>query len=213
MDFRISQEQKLILETVRDFVRTELMPLEEDLQKAELEGWGHAFPREETTKDESRRHMEGDIASASARYSIALGEQYNVRDPYGSLARAAMQEYAMFHRRQEQMRDEIAKEKDPGKRREIELKREIEGCDYMAITSERLSGMSAVITGRENAPQAVLDRERAAAYQDRGRELREVRSRASGLRLVEGLARQIRGKFEVTRTPSRCSLHFRRGDL
>jgi acyl-CoA dehydrogenase len=51
MDFRISQEQKLILETVRDFVRTELMPLEEDLQKAELEGWGHAFPRDETTKE------------------------------------------------------------------------------------------------------------------------------------------------------------------
>jgi acyl-CoA dehydrogenase len=51
MDFRISQEQKLILETVRDFVRTELMPLEEALQKAELEGWGHAFPREETAKE------------------------------------------------------------------------------------------------------------------------------------------------------------------
>ncbi len=50
MDFRVSQEQKLILETVRDFVRTELMPLEDELQKAELEGWGHAFPREETTK-------------------------------------------------------------------------------------------------------------------------------------------------------------------
>ncbi len=51
MDFRISQEQKLILETVRDFVRTELMPLEEDLQRAELAGWGHTFPDEETTRE------------------------------------------------------------------------------------------------------------------------------------------------------------------
>jgi acyl-CoA dehydrogenase len=51
MDFRISQEQKLILETVRDFVRTELMPLEEELQKAELAGSGHRYPGEEKTRE------------------------------------------------------------------------------------------------------------------------------------------------------------------
>jgi acyl-CoA dehydrogenase len=50
MDFRISQEQKLILETVRDFVRTELMPLEPDMQAAELDGQGHKYPDESTTK-------------------------------------------------------------------------------------------------------------------------------------------------------------------
>ena len=46
MDFRITQEQKLILETVRDFVRTELMPLEAELQKAEIAGRGHMYPDE-----------------------------------------------------------------------------------------------------------------------------------------------------------------------
>src|SRR5258708_29262439 len=51
MDFRISQEQKLILETVRDFVRTELMPLEEELQKAELAGWGHKYPDDAKTTE------------------------------------------------------------------------------------------------------------------------------------------------------------------
>src|ERR1700674_1550720 len=50
--------------------------------------------RDATAKDEARRHIEGEITSASARYSIALGEQYDVRDPYVSLARAAMSEYA-----------------------------------------------------------------------------------------------------------------------
>lgn len=49
MDFRLSQEEKLILETVRNFVRSELMPLEPELQKAEIEGWGHKFPDAETT--------------------------------------------------------------------------------------------------------------------------------------------------------------------
>jgi len=42
-----------------------------------------------------------------------------------------------------------------------------------------------------------------------GFDLQAVRSRASGLRLVEGLSRQLRGRFEVSRTPaSRCSLRF-----
>jgi len=36
-----------------------------------------------------------------------------------------------------------------------------------------------------------------------------VRGRASGLRLVEGLSRQLRGQFEVTRSPaSRCTVRF-----
>jgi PAS domain S-box-containing protein len=47
-----------------------------------------------------------------------------------------------------------------------------------------------------------------------GFDLQAVRGRSSGLRLVEGLSRQIRGHFEVTRTPtSRCTLRFHRGDL
>src|SRR5262249_3654350 len=47
-----------------------------------------------------------------------------------------------------------------------------------------------------------------------GFDLPAVRGRASGLRLVEGLSRQIRGRFDVTRTPTtRCTLRFHRGDL
>jgi PAS domain S-box-containing protein len=42
-----------------------------------------------------------------------------------------------------------------------------------------------------------------------GFDLESVRRRASGLALVEGLARQLRGKFEVTQTPAtRCILRF-----
>jgi PAS domain S-box-containing protein len=47
-----------------------------------------------------------------------------------------------------------------------------------------------------------------------GFDLQAVRGRSSGLRLVEGLSRQIRGHFDVTRTPAtRCTLRFQRGDL
>jgi PAS domain S-box-containing protein len=43
-----------------------------------------------------------------------------------------------------------------------------------------------------------------------GFNLQSVQQRSSGLRLVQGLARQLGGKFEVTRTPAtRCSLRFR----
>jgi PAS domain S-box-containing protein len=47
-----------------------------------------------------------------------------------------------------------------------------------------------------------------------GFDLQAVRGRSSGLRLVEGLSRQIRGQFEVRRTPAtRCVLRFHRGEL
>lgn len=42
-----------------------------------------------------------------------------------------------------------------------------------------------------------------------GFDIEAVRNRSSGLLLVQGLARQLRGRFEVTRAPAtRCNLHF-----
>ncbi len=48
MDFRLSPEQKMILETVRSFVQSELMPLEAEMQEAELAGHGNEYPDLET---------------------------------------------------------------------------------------------------------------------------------------------------------------------
>jgi len=50
MDFRITEEQKLILQTVREFIKTELMPLEQELVQAELRGEGDKFPDRETVR-------------------------------------------------------------------------------------------------------------------------------------------------------------------
>ena len=45
-----------------------------------------------------------------------------------------------------------------------------------------------------------------------GFHLQSVQRRSSGLALVQGLARQLRGEFEVTRTPAtRCSVWFQQG--
>jgi PAS domain S-box-containing protein len=41
-----------------------------------------------------------------------------------------------------------------------------------------------------------------------GFDLDAVVRRSSGLQLVQGLARQLRGRFEVQRSPTRCVLHF-----
>jgi hypothetical protein len=130
----------------------------------------------ETVRDEARRQSEGEVANASARYSIALADNYDIRDPYGSLACAAMKEYGSFIREQEVLRRQMMQESDPVKRRGIDLRKQIEAHDYMAITSQRLAGISATISGREDAPQARLDRARAAAYGERSAELRKERS-------------------------------------
>ncbi|MDA8345446.1 MAG: acyl-CoA dehydrogenase family protein [Thermaerobacter sp.] len=50
MDFRLTPEQKMILETVRSFVKTDLLPLEVEMQTAELAGKGHEYPDRETVR-------------------------------------------------------------------------------------------------------------------------------------------------------------------
>lgn len=49
MDFSLSPEQRMILDTVREFVRRELIPLEREMQRAEMEG--RVFPDQETLRN------------------------------------------------------------------------------------------------------------------------------------------------------------------
>ncbi len=117
----------------------------------------------------------GDISDAGTRYSAALG---NARggNVYETLANAALAEGAAFKKEQEGLRKEAAAEKDPDKRALIDMRRQIEAHEYMAVTSQRLAGISAAIAGRDNNPISNNDREQAAAHQARAKELREERS-------------------------------------
>lgn len=129
----------------------------------------------ERQQKDADRAAAGDITDAQNRYAQALGSTYSIRDPYGSLANAAMVEYASFHRQQDALRKEAAAEQDPDKRRLVELRREIEGHEYMAITSERLAGISRAITMGDNAG-ARRDDERAKAYTAMAAEKRQERT-------------------------------------
>lgn len=123
--------------------------------------------------EERAKAAEGEIRDAGNRYRVALGENYDMRDPYGSLARAAMSEYAAFIRDREKLDGQIAKTDDPHERKALELRKEIEGADYMAITSRRIAGQSEAIAGHRNTEEAVKFRERASEYEDRSKDLRE----------------------------------------
>lgn len=48
MDFSLTPEQKMLVEMTREFVKRELMPLEREVQRAEIEG--RRFPDEETLR-------------------------------------------------------------------------------------------------------------------------------------------------------------------
>jgi hypothetical protein len=155
-------------------------------QQREAEAEEARKHEQERRKADERRAAEGDIASASDRYDQALGRNYDVRDPYASLARAAMTEWATFKRQQEDLRKEIAAAKDPQEREALQLRQKIEGCEYMAVTSQRLSEISEVTGGGKDAPQAVLDRERAQAWQDQANQLREQRAQQQAEREKQG---------------------------
>lgn len=144
----------------------------EDAQKRQAEEARQEEERKRQAKEQDKAD-EGEVRNAGDRYRIALGQEYDVKDPYGSLARAAMAEYGAFIRDRERLAQQIAQEQDAEARQALELRKEIEANDYMAITSHRIAGQSEIITGRHDSEEAVRFRERAAEYEAQSKELRQ----------------------------------------
>jgi hypothetical protein len=116
---------------------------------------------------------EGPIREAGARYGQALGQHYDMRDPYASLAKAAMAEYAAFRRDREAYDRQIAKTADPLERQTLDLRKRIEGAEYLAMTGDRIAVQSEIITGRLNSDEAKIQRARATDYRVQAQDLRQ----------------------------------------
>ena len=122
--------------------------------------------------EEASRLSHGEITDAQARYAKSLGDSYDPSSPYRSLARAAMDEYGTFMEQQTALTRAAAAEADPDKRRLIELRKEIEGNEYLALGSARLVLISEVVTGNLYRPG---DYEKAVQEaKERGEEPREL---------------------------------------
>lgn len=147
-------------------------------QKERLEAYEAAVARyveesRQRSHQPETRSREGEIRNAHSRYGQVLGQHYNMRDPYESLARSAMAEYGAFLRDRENLDRQIAKTVDPVERRRLELRKEIEAAEYMSLTSERIAGQSEIIVGKMNSPEAVKHRERAKHFQEQAQALRK----------------------------------------
>jgi hypothetical protein len=116
---------------------------------------------------------EGPIRNAGERYSQALGQHYDVRDHYATLAKSAMAEHAAFRRDQADYDKQIAKTADPAQRQVLDLRKRIEGADYLAITGDRIAAQSEIITGRRNSAEALYERGKAADYRIQAQDLRQ----------------------------------------
>ena len=163
-----------LVEQAREMVQLEEahQRLEEYRQQQEQEQEAAKARRQERDKEGSS-YQEGEIRDAHSRYGQALGQHYDIRNPYGSLARVSMAEYGAFLKDRENLNQQIAQEKDPAARERLEQRKQIESADYMAITSHRIAAQSECITGRSNSEEAQKQRGRAEAYQKESKELRE----------------------------------------
>lgn len=122
--------------------------------------------------DRQGYYREGDIRNPHSRYGQALAKHYTPFNPYESLARSAMTEYGSFLQDRENLDRQIARTEDPTERRRLEMRKEIESAEYMAITSNRIAGQSEIIVGKMNSPEAIKQRERAKAFQEQASALR-----------------------------------------
>ncbi len=148
------------------------------------------------------------VTDARIRYAQARGENYDRHNPYASLARAATAEHAVFQKQQQELDKQITLERNPQRRRLLELRKEIEGCDYMAVTSERLARQSEFIAGRTDSEEALQQRAKARLYQDRSEELRDQRDRSS-TEMQERFIERLHGQ-ETERERNRRSFDLER---
>lgn len=129
--------------------------------------------QEQEKRDQAARDAQaGEIADAQNRHRIALGHHYDIRDPYGSMARAGMEEYATFIKQQDELRRQISSEQDVERRDQLELRRKVEANEYTALLCDRNAGHSVVISGRTDDHQAELDRQRAQEHRNFAQEQR-----------------------------------------
>ena len=164
--------------------RQEAQAKEMQLQQQRFNEYRASLNRmaEEARRAEAQRAYEAEQAAAAKelfirdsgmRYGQALAQHYDIRDPYGSLARSAMAEYGAFLRDRENIDRLIARATDPMERKALELQKKIEAAEYMAITSNRIAAQSEIIVGRRNSEEAVYQRTRAEAFQKEAKELRK----------------------------------------
>ena len=184
-----AEEMKLQQQRLEDYKRA----ITKQAEEARLE------EERRKQKDAAARAREGEVRNPNYRYGMALAQHYDIRDPYGSLARSAMAEYGSFLRDRENLDRQIAKATDPVERQKLEIRREIESAEYMAITSQRIAGQSEIITGRLNSPDALRQRERAEGFQKQAQALRReyreiVSSKDQGQETASPGQREERGQ-------------------
>jgi PAS domain S-box-containing protein len=141
-------------------------------------------------------------AAQRVLYSTADATRFSAQEFLGSVCEAAQQAFPADVK--------IVYEAIPG-----ELSNDIAMPLALILNELLTNAVKYAINGREKGTIRVgltKEGEEFALYVEDdgpGFDLDAVRSNLSGLRLVQGLARQIRGRFEVTRKPAnRCTLYF-----
>jgi hypothetical protein len=154
----------------------------------------NAEEQKKKERDVWRQPLGEEIADAKSRWAQACDVYGNMRDPDSSMAAAARAEGAQFRKEQETLRQAEARESDPAKRELLQLRRHIEASEYMALTSERMEGVSKFLSGRPGSEseeyykaEAGKYREIAAAEREKMSELRELMDGKNLDKLHEGL--------------------------
>ena len=166
-DAQVMQQQQDRLKADRDAQQRHALWLESQEKTAR-----EARQAEQRLKEEQDKAPEGSLRNPGARYAQAL-QDYDPRSPYQSLAKAAIAEHAAFKVEQATLSRQIESATDPKQREALELRKKIEGYDYLVITGERIAGQSLVITGRPDNQDRLRTLENVAKYRDEAKALRE----------------------------------------
>jgi len=122
-----------------------------------------------------------------AEEEVAIGNVVDAIGQNASLGRAAMAEHAGYLSDRENLSRQIAQAANPEVRRALEVRKDIEKADYVALTSDRIARQSYVITGNKGpnsefdkfTKQAEYNRQHATELRQQWRELTQPEPKRS----------------------------------
>jgi hypothetical protein len=153
------------------------------------------------------RTKETDITDAAERFAKAAAERFDIRRPEASLSETVGVEGARAKAEHTDLTRKAAEQKDGDLKRDILLRRDIMHADYMAITSQRLAGISNYVGGanrrieldEQGKPipmQTEAERYKGQAdhWQEQGTKLRAERAKLDELRMKKAMDHAVNRK-------------------
>ena len=168
--------QKAALEQLHQLKRFDFInDMEQKAASADYSAHQRRGDFDRLAEDQQRLRGYRGITDPDLRFKDAYVKHFDPNAPLTSMSKVVDAEYVAFAKKQAEWNERIVAATNPEDRMMAQLGKQIEGAEYMAITSGRLEGISKAIGGTISNQSAELHHQKFEHYTEMATDLRQQR--------------------------------------